>query len=148
MLLMLICHVLSYRRCFCPDTEQCLAVLAHESETKEQLAFLAAKPVMFTIDVRAFQLNVHKLHSAIVTIGISIHSDLPRGGKRKSERFAAFVQSLLQVRNAFYSFAFKLRSYSIWRHLDVRQDRRPFFRPAIVESSLPQCIRITPVIPM
>ena len=42
--------------------QQCLAVLAHESETKEQLAFLTVKPVMYTIDVRVYLLIVYDLN--------------------------------------------------------------------------------------
>jgi hypothetical protein len=60
--------------------QQCLAVLAHESETKEQLAFLTVKPVMYTIDVRVYLLTVYDLHCVMVMAGIAIVIDLPRGG--------------------------------------------------------------------
>lgn len=58
--------------------QQCLAVLAHESETKEQLAFLTVKPVMYTIDVRVYLLTVYNLN--FVMTGITIVTDLSRRG--------------------------------------------------------------------
>ncbi len=60
--------------------QQCLAVLAHESETKEQLAFLTVKPVMYTIDVRVSLLTVYDLNFVLVITGITIVTDLSRGG--------------------------------------------------------------------
>lgn len=60
--------------------QQCLAVLAHESETKEQLAFLTVKPVMYTIDVRVCQLTMYELHLVMVMAEIFIVTDLSRGG--------------------------------------------------------------------
>jgi hypothetical protein len=60
--------------------QQCLAVLAHESETKEQLAFLTVKPVMYTIDVRVYLLTVYDLNFVMVITGITIVTDLSRGG--------------------------------------------------------------------
>jgi hypothetical protein len=84
-------------------TGQCLSLLAHEIETKEQLALLAVQYVFFALDVSTLLRRTHG-RWFLIPVDPRTHcigcasTDMSGGSWRGAERSEVPVQPLLQVR--------------------------------------------------
>lgn len=88
---------------------QCLAALAEEIETKEQLALLVVQSLLFALDVRMLAICVLNYCGVVVysLFLVRIHFiwqiDLSRRGQYNPPRTEVNVQLVLQVSSCFFN---------------------------------------------